>query len=147
MQMTYALLLSYLSESDRVRLSGMMIEVAVPSGKMLMEQGASGNSFFVLLEGGAEVLRDRLCVRRLGKGSCCGELSMMTGQPCTATVLAVEDCRVLTASAKVFQLFFGQRVAAKRADWLPFLRALPIFGDHIDEVRRIPAAPPAARGA
>lgn len=126
------LLLSYLSQTDHQKLHGMMIALTVPAGKKLMEQGQAGNSFFIVLDGTAEVLIDGLCVRKLGKGSCCGELSMITGKPRTATVTALEDCHVLSASAKVFHMFFGERVAKKRAEWAPYLRTLPLFGNYLD---------------
>ena len=127
------LLLSYLNETEHQKLHGMMIALTVPAGKKLMEQGQAGNSFFIVLDGAAEVLIDGLCVRKLGKGSHCGELSMITGKPRTATVTATEDCHVLSASAKVFHMFFGERVAKKRTEWAPFLRTLPLFGNYLDE--------------
>ncbi len=71
----------------------------------LIEQGAAGASMFVLLEGEAKVIVDRnglqVQVASLGTGDCFGEMSLLTGERRTATVVAVTDCRVVEIAKPV----------------------------------------------
>jgi CRP-like cAMP-binding protein len=77
-------------------------EIDIPTGTVLLEQGAPGRQFFVLLEGDVEVTRDgeRLPVR--GESEAYGEISLLTGLPATATVTARSDLQVLVIEARAF---------------------------------------------
>ncbi|MBC7979650.1 MAG: cyclic nucleotide-binding domain-containing protein, partial [Armatimonadetes bacterium] len=66
----------------------------------LVSRGDAGDSMFVILEGGVEVVGkttegSRTVLARLGAGECFGEMSLMTGEPRNATVRAEEDVLVL----------------------------------------------------
>ena len=63
-------------------------EVDVPSGKVLAEQGALGDQFFVIEEGTAEVTRDGQHVADLGPGDFFGEMALLEADRRTATVTA-----------------------------------------------------------
>jgi CRP-like cAMP-binding protein len=77
-------------------------EIDVAAGTTLLEQGAPGRQFFVLLEGSVDVTRDgeRLPVR--GESEAYGEISLLTGLGATATVTAASDLRVLVIEARAF---------------------------------------------
>ena len=68
-------------------------------GEKIIEQGGAATSMFVLLEGGADVLvmadGHTLNVAVLGAGDCFGEMSLLTGEPRSATVVAKTDCEVV----------------------------------------------------
>ena len=68
-------------------------------GEKIIEQGREGASMFVLLEGGADVLvaanGHTMNVAKLGAGDCFGEMSLLTGEPRSATVVARTDCDVV----------------------------------------------------
>lgn len=70
-------------------------------GERIVEQGAAADSLFVLLQGQAEVVvqqsdGDRMhTVATLGPGDCFGEMSLLTGEPRSGTVIALADCEVL----------------------------------------------------
>jgi len=72
----------------------------------LIEQGAQGNSMFVLVTGSAGVYvkkdGERTHVATLHAGDYFGEMSLLTGETRTATVVAREDCDVLEVGKKEF---------------------------------------------
>jgi small-conductance mechanosensitive channel/CRP-like cAMP-binding protein len=64
----------------------------------VIEQGASGQSMFVLLHGEADVFVGtngaQTHVATLRTGDYCGEMSLLTGEPRSATVVARTDCEM-----------------------------------------------------
>jgi small-conductance mechanosensitive channel/CRP-like cAMP-binding protein len=74
-------------------------------GERVIEEGAAGDSMFVLLRGTAQVSVARngspLQVGTLRAGDLFGEMSLLTGEPRTATVRAEHDCEVLEISKPV----------------------------------------------
>ena len=77
-------------------------EVDLPAGRVLCEQGGIGREAFIILEGSAEVRRNKKKVATLGPGACVGELSLLDHGPRTASVIAVTDLRVLVIGAREF---------------------------------------------
>ncbi len=74
-------------------------------GERVIEEGAEGDSMFILLRGTAQVSVAKngtsIRVGVLRSGDCFGEMSLLTGEPRTATVRAEGDCEVLEISKPV----------------------------------------------
>jgi small-conductance mechanosensitive channel/CRP-like cAMP-binding protein len=74
--------------------TGLAVESWMP-GAALVRQGAAGDSLFVVVEGTLEVRVDRedgggtVVVNRVVPGEIFGEMSLLTGEPRSATVVAV----------------------------------------------------------
>ncbi len=66
----------------------------VDAGTVLADQGAAGDSFFVILGGQAEVRRHGRPVATLEPGSFFGELALLDPAPRDATVVAVTPLTV-----------------------------------------------------
>jgi small-conductance mechanosensitive channel/CRP-like cAMP-binding protein len=65
------------------------------AGDFIMEKGSPGSSMFTIVRGSAAIHLDHPerapAVARLGCGDCVGEMSLLTGEPRVATVVASED--------------------------------------------------------
>lgn len=75
-------------------------------GENLITEGEMGETAFIIESGRVEVLMNRngkeVRVGTRGVGSLLGEMAMLDTQPRTATVRALEDCKVLEISHKSF---------------------------------------------
>ena len=67
----------------------------LPAGTVLTREGAAGGLAFVIASGRAEVSRDGRLLATLAQGDVVGELSLIDGQPRSATVKALTDLEVL----------------------------------------------------
>jgi CRP/FNR family transcriptional regulator, cyclic AMP receptor protein len=103
------------SEMDAQEVAGIraiMQEIKFKPGQVIIREGEMGDLFYVITEGQAEIIiRDadgeELVLHRVGPGNFFGELSMLTNEPRSARVRAVEHVTTL---------------ALKRNDFFEFLR-------------------------
>jgi CRP-like cAMP-binding protein len=58
------------------------------NGAVILKEGSSGSSFFVILEGGAKVIQNGKTIRRMVPGDFFGEVSLLDPGPRTASVVA-----------------------------------------------------------
>jgi CRP/FNR family transcriptional regulator, cyclic AMP receptor protein len=77
--------------------------VEVPTGTMLTRVGEPGEEFFFILDGAAMVDVTRRKRIRLGPGEFFGEMSLLDGEPRSATVRAETDMRLLVILRRNFQ--------------------------------------------
>jgi small-conductance mechanosensitive channel/CRP-like cAMP-binding protein len=74
-------------------------------GERVIEEGADGDSMFILLRGEAQVSiaknGSRIPVATMHAGDCFGEMSLLTGEKRSATVRADGDCYVMEISKDV----------------------------------------------
>lgn len=75
------------------------------SGETIVRQGDEGQSMFVVLDGEVRVVLEpnRNEVARIRRGGYFGEMSLLTGDPRTATVLAAGDVTVTEIGADLFR--------------------------------------------
>ena len=74
-------------------------------GERVIQEGTEGDSMFIVLRGTAHVsvLRNGANIRlgSMRSGDCFGEMSLLTGEPRSATIRADSDCEVLEISKEV----------------------------------------------
>ncbi len=72
-------------------------------GETILEQGATGDEFFVIRRGEVAVLVGGNEVARLPTGAFFGEMSLMTGAPRSATIRAVTPCELVVVNKPSMQ--------------------------------------------
>ena len=77
--------------------------VEMPAGSLLMRAGEPGDEFFVIIDGAAIVELSPRKRRRMGPGEFLGEMSLLDGEPRSATVRAETDIRLLVVVRRHFQ--------------------------------------------
>jgi MFS family permease len=78
--------------------------VDAPAGTTVVEQGASGDTFYVIASGELQALVDGQPARQMAAGDCFGEIAALQRSPRTATVVTLSDCRLLTITGDDFVL-------------------------------------------
>ncbi len=74
----------------------------VPAGTDLCRQGDPGDSYFVIVDGEADVIGDGATVRTVGPGDGVGEIALLRDIPRTATVRARDNLVVMEIEREVF---------------------------------------------
>ncbi len=104
-------------------------EVAFPSGTCIVRQGEPPNHFYVIKSGRLQVFREtadgiRTDLTELGPGDYFGEVALVTGQPRTASVEAVEDSYLFQISKQEFDFVLdnnpqlARHIIQQLAHWL-----------------------------
>jgi len=105
-------LFSEMDEQEVAGIRAIMQEMKFKAGQVIIREGETGDLFYVITEGRAEIIiRDadgaELLLHEAGPGDFFGELSMLTNQPRAARVRAVDQVSTL---------------ALERDDFFEFLR-------------------------
>jgi CRP/FNR family transcriptional regulator, cyclic AMP receptor protein len=91
------------SQRELGQIAGLADELDLPAARNLTSQGAGGFEFIILVEGEADVVRGVRKVNELGPGDFVGEISLITGEPRTATVKTRGPARILVLTASGFR--------------------------------------------
>ena len=94
-------LFSEMDEQEVAGVRAIMEVMKFKAGQTIIREGDVGNLFYVITEGYADIfIRDadgtEVLLHKVGPGEFFGELSMLTNEPRTARVRAVEDLTTLT---------------------------------------------------
>ncbi len=90
------------NEQQLVAVAGITEMTEVSAGKLLAVTGDPGNEFFIILDGTARVEVSARKPLRLGPGDFFGEMSLLDGEPRSATVVAETPLRLLVLSRPAF---------------------------------------------
>jgi CRP/FNR family transcriptional regulator, cyclic AMP receptor protein len=91
-----------LPKKDLDTLARYTTEVDRPSGTVLITQDQAGQQMMYLEQGTAVVKRNNRKIAELGPGDVIGELSLIDGQPASATVTTTSDVVLLVMSVQDF---------------------------------------------
>lgn len=98
-----------LDEEERARLRREMVPKRFARGEHVIEQGEPGDTFYLVGRGELSVrTRAGVEVSRLTRGHYFGEMSLLTGEPRTATVVALTDVVLLELDRPVFAWLFDE---------------------------------------
>lgn len=74
-----------------------------PDDQKIVSEGDRDRSFFVIIKGSANVVKDGALLKKLEKGDTFGEMSILDGSPRTAHVIADHDCCTIRVDAAVLE--------------------------------------------
>jgi small-conductance mechanosensitive channel/CRP-like cAMP-binding protein len=101
-----------LGPAERERVAHEMLPRRFGHGERVIEQGAPGQTFYVVAAGSVSILTSRgVEVTRLGRGQYFGEMSLLTGEPRSATVVAAEDSVLFELDRPTFAQLFDEQPA------------------------------------
>ncbi|MGZ6133736.1 MAG: cyclic nucleotide-binding domain-containing protein, partial [Myxococcaceae bacterium] len=101
-----------LGPGERERVAHEMVPRRFGRGERIIEQGAPGQTFYVVAAGTVSILTARgVEVTRLGRGQYFGEMSLLTGEPRSATVVAAEDAVLFELDRPTFAQLFDEQPA------------------------------------
>jgi CRP-like cAMP-binding protein len=95
-------LFSNLSQKHLKEIAKHADQVQVEKGRVLAQQGKTGWEFIFIVEGKARVEKNGKFIRQLSGGDFFGEISLIDGEPRTATVIAETDMIILVVHKPSF---------------------------------------------
>lgn len=96
-----------LTWADGLKLENVGREIRIPAGGLVVKQGDSPEFFYVIQSGSLQVFREttegiRTHLTELKAGDYFGEVALVTGQPRTASVAALEEAVLLEVNKEEF---------------------------------------------
>ena len=118
-----------LAAAERDALAPRLVRRAFKAGEAMVRQGDAGDSLFLIVEGNLSAMfstggKPAREAGKLGPGDCFGEMSLLTGAPRSATVLA-------RSPGVAFEL--------AKDDVAPILKARPAIAAEHPELERVDA--------
>jgi hypothetical protein len=98
-----------LSRRELAGIGAIAAEEEFPAGHELTREGDPGRSFYIILEGTAEVFRGGQKLDSRGGGEFFGEIALIAHSPRTATVKAATPIRALVISDRKFRALLGRQ--------------------------------------
>ena len=106
----------------------------VPAGSAVVEQGDSGSSVYVVVDGRADVVGDGTVIARLGPGDAFGEIAVLQDVPRTASVVAATDLQLFELRRDDFLAALGRHQASSDA-------AYAVVAEHLANFRPVSFGP------
>jgi CRP/FNR family transcriptional regulator, cyclic AMP receptor protein len=107
-------LFSNCSKRELAAIAAIADEIDLKEGKELTRQGAPGREFFVLVEGTADVIKNRRKVNTLKAMDFFGEIALVHETPRTATVKATSPVRALVITERNFKRLLKEQPEIQR---------------------------------
>jgi len=95
-------LFSGFNEDELRRIAELSRIREVAAGAVITQIGDAGDSFFIIIDGMAAVRTPVGTGSQLQPGDCFGEMSLVDGEPRSATIVATTDLRVLVVDRAHF---------------------------------------------
>lgn len=96
------------SSREVSNIAAIAAEKHFPAGEDLIREGDTGSSFYVVLEGEADVRRGGQTIDSRGTGEFFGEIALVAHSPRTATVQAKTPVRALVVDGREFRALLGR---------------------------------------
>jgi uncharacterized membrane protein len=102
------------SDEDLVELARSLEPRRFPAGSMVLNQGDSGSSMYIVYSGDCNIhlpgdASRRISLKDISRGEYFGELALFDEMPRSASVLATTDCVLLELQRSTLESFLGRR--------------------------------------
>ncbi len=102
-----------LTRDDVLKIYAKGMTMFVPKGQAIFHKGTVGSQMYVVLGGKIGVYDKNRCIAELKTGDMFGEMALVTKEPRSADVGALENSEVFVLSEHVFQNLLTKRIAIK----------------------------------
>jgi CRP-like cAMP-binding protein len=124
---------------DLVALWRLLREEQAAAGQVICHRGEQGDRFYIVQTGAVEVRLgtgpDSMPLYRLGPGDCFGEMSLLSGAPRSADVVALEDSVLWALDRSDFDAVVNESVPLLRALNRSVVQRLSMATDVIEQAR------------
>jgi CRP/FNR family cyclic AMP-dependent transcriptional regulator len=97
------------SRRELNNIAGIAVEKHFPKGEDMVREGDTGSSFYVVLDGEAEIRRGGQGIDMRGGGEFFGEIALVAHSPRTATVRARTPVHALVIDGREFRALLGRQ--------------------------------------
>jgi CRP-like cAMP-binding protein len=103
-----------MSKRELQRVMASAKELSFAEGDAVVTEGDEDGRFYLLLEGDAKIIKGKRTLATLGAGDYFGEISLIDGEPRSATVVATSPIRALTLARWNFHPLLEEHPAIAR---------------------------------
>ena len=96
-------LFSNMETSELEHVASIAREVTYPAGSRIIQEGEHGDHMFLIVDGEVLIQRGEATLKTLRSRDFFGEMSIIDGEPRSASVIAVTDCLLLRIDKDDFQ--------------------------------------------
>lgn len=96
-------LFSHCSKRELEEIAALADEITLAAGRELTREGERGSEFFVIVDGEVAIRRKGRRIDSVGGGDFVGEMSLLSGNPRNATVVAETPVRTLVVTRRDFE--------------------------------------------
>ncbi|XP_059618799.1 cGMP-dependent protein kinase, isozyme 2 forms cD4/T1/T3A/T3B isoform X2 [Phlebotomus argentipes] len=104
-----------------------MYPVQYAAGSLIIKEGDVGSIVYVMEEGRVEVSREGKYLSTLSGAKVLGELAILYNCQRTATITAVNDCKLWAIERQCFQTIMMRTGLIRQTEYTDFLKSVPIF--------------------
>jgi len=104
-----------LTRSTLLEVAAKTREVRYQAGATIVEEGEPGDVLFIITHGTVQVRRQDTVVAEMTVNDFFGEISLIDGEPRSATVTAINDVVLLTLNASDFRSLLSSPYVARAA--------------------------------
>ncbi len=102
-----------LTPEDMVKIFSKGLTMNCAKGEVIFYKGTEGNQMYVVLGGKVGVFEGQQCIATILPGDSFGEMALVNKEPRSATVIALEDCRLFVLNETTFEHLMTKRVAIR----------------------------------
>jgi CRP-like cAMP-binding protein len=103
-----------LSKRELQRLMATAKELSFDAGDVVVNEGDEDGRFYLVLDGEARIVKGKRTLATLGPGDYFGEISLVDGEPRSATVIAASPIRALSLARWNFRPLLDEHPAITR---------------------------------